>query len=186
MDGYRRQQTVDRDLQVNQSITEDALDDLIYRPRFTCRALEPTAGAAGPVFGNTNSHEYLGYAAGANLAARLSWPIPTAYWINGTVTLRIIWAGDTVSANPVQWQFHMSPTIVGAAPVNLAVTAANMPAVTVVNALMDYTFATTVNAVNSSHISTGLNIQRNGAIDTYPGIAKLFDFQLLYRPAAGH
>lgn len=186
MNGYRRDLTDSRAVQVNQGITESALDEILYRPRFPCRALEPTAGAAGPVFANVAAAEYLAFAAGADYRARVAVPLPTAYWTAGTFTVRLLWGGSAVSANVVQWQVNVAPTAVGGAPTNLATIVANTTGVTTVDAVLDYTFTTTVPIVNSSHVLTGVSIGRNGTVDTYPGEARLFGFQLIFTPTAGH
>jgi hypothetical protein len=185
MNGMRREQTNLRSIQLNQGVVESALDELLYRPRFSCQWLTPQAG--GPVFNNVNSTVCLDYAAGANAGARMTWPVPSPFWVAGTATIKIWWTGDTVSNTPVQWQFAMSPTALGGVPTNLTATIANVVfRFGTINAEQEYQFTSSVNVLNSSHATSGVNITRNGAIDTYPGIARLYAFQLIYTPAAGH
>lgn len=187
MNGLRRETTEKRDLMTNQGVIESALDELLYRPRYPATVLVPAAGAA---FGNVSSAAYLAYPKAGTPAGRVSLPTPPRYWEKGSMGIRIIWSGDTASAvTNVQWQVNMTLTALGGVPTVITGPQPAVPGPSVVNALQDYTFQTAgFWPVDASIISVGINIFRNGgsAADTYVGEARLFGFQVIYTPSAGH
>lgn len=187
MFGFHRENVQARELASNQGITEDALDDTIYRPRFPCTSLFPAAGAALNFFGPA---AYLAFPKAGTPAGRFSLPAPAAFWRQGSLTVRLIWSGDTASAvTNVQWQTNLTLTALGAAPAAITGPAPAVPGPAAANALQDYTFsADGFWPVTSAVISVGVNIFRNGGVaaDTYIGEARLFGFQIIYTPSGGH
>ena len=187
MIGYRREQTEERSQQVNQQITEDALDSIVYRPNYPATVLSPYGTAA---FGVGNGTAFLTLPNAVGGGGNVSLPIPTAYWIKGVLSVRIIWSGTVASAvTNVQWLLSMSLTKYNAAPATVSLATVDLAGPAVISALQDYTFsAGDTFPVDSSHILLGISLQRNGAAagDTYAGDAKLQGFQVIYTPAAGH
>lgn len=187
MNGFRREQTTDRDLQLNQGIAESSVDALGYSWRFSPTVLFPAAGAVLNMLGPA---PYMAYPKAGTPAGRMGFPAPTALWAAGTLTARLIWSGDTASTNVVAWQVNMTLTRAGGVPTVVSGPLPGVPGPSVVNALQDYTFvaASTFWPVDPSIIHIGVNIFRNGgiALDTYAGEARLFGFEIVYTPVAGH
>lgn len=187
MNGYRREQTEPRGVQLNQGLTESALDDVIYRPRFSGVALSPSGGtAAGFTAGTATS--YMVFPKAGTPVGRISYAIPSAFWIGGTLTGRFVWSGSVASAvTNVRWQLQLAPTALGAVPAVVTTAVAVVAGPTAILAVQDTTFAATF-PVNSSHIHLGISISRGAtdATDTYAGDAWLYSFQIIYTPVAGH
>lgn len=182
MNGMRREQTDPRSVQLNQGITEEALDASIYRPRFAPTQMIPLGGANLAIL-------WMAFPKAGSPSARSSMVVPSSHWSKGTITVRIIWTGDTASTNNVEWALNMyiaAPgDVLGAAITGPVV---DIPGPAAVNKVLDYTFTTTAFAVNSSHVYYDVTLFRNGgsAGDTYAGEARLLAFQVIYTPAAGH
>lgn len=188
MKGMRRELVERRDLMNNQGITESALDELLYRPRFPATVLVPAAGAA---FGNAiGPPEYLAYPKAGTPAGRFALPAPPGFWEKGSLGIRIIWTGDVASSiTNVQWQVNMTLTAVGGVPAAITGPVPAVPGPGVINAVQDYTFQSAgFWPVDASIVTVGINVFRNSgsAADTYAGEARLFGFQVIYTPAAGH
>lgn len=185
MNGYRRELATSRDLETNQGITETALDDTIYRVRFSPTVMTPSAGAAlfavGPLMA-------MQYPDAATAAARANYVVPTQMWIKGTITIRLIYGGDTSSTNPIVWGTNFVVATSGSsllAASGVAVQALPGPA----TARTPLVGTLTRNLpVDASTLVLGINIYRDGlaAGDTYAGIAELYGWELIYTPAGGH
>lgn len=186
MKGLRRELTERRDLMTNQGVIESALDEILYRPRFPATVLIPTAGAA---FGNAfGPPEYLAFPKAGTPAGRVTIVPPAGFWELGTLTLRLLWTGDAASTNNVEWAFNGTLTPLGSASTTITGPVADVPGPAVVGSRLSYTFTTQAFPVNASHAEFGLNIfrQATAGTDTYAGEARLFGFQVIYTPAAGH
>lgn len=184
MNGYRTEQTDDRAVQANQGITEAALDELLYRPRFPVTAMLPSGGAVFTSPPALQSSPYLAFPKAGTPMGRLD-IIPPTCWINGSLTVRIVWTGDTASVNTVDWQVNAAMTARGAAPIAALLAAASVAGPVGINQHIDTTFFSSVIAVNASHVMAGVTLIRNVA-DAYAGEVRVTGIQLIYQPAAGH
>lgn len=193
MDSYRREQTDPRSIQVNQGIVEATVDDLIYRPRFPCTALFPDAasGAAyGAVAGSSSLH--IAYPNAGSPTARMSWPVPSALWLRGTLSVRIVWSGDTASAvTDVVWRCNFAITALNGVPTGITGPQVAVAGPSVIGAIQNRVFTAEQAGffpIDSSAIHLGLAVVRDAgaAADTYAGEARLHSFQLIYTPVAGH
>lgn len=183
MNGFRRESVEPRDLTTNQGIVESALDELMYRPRFGPRALEPFGGA---VVGNVGASAYLALPNAGNPGGRMTLLTPPAFWVNGTINLRVIWGGSIASANTVNWMFNYTTATVNAAPVAGTGPSVFFAGPGVINGHNDNTFTTAPIPINSSHLAIGISLFINAGAGTYVGEVRLFGFQVIYTPAGGH
>lgn len=187
MNGFRRESTSPIDARVNQGIVELHVDRLAYRLPFSPTILLPAAGA---VLGNLGPAAYLAFPKAGTPAGRGSIPVPIPLWNRGNLTARLIWSGDTASANTVSWQVNMTLTAAGGVPTVITGPQPAIPGPPTINALQDYTFiaGSAFWPVNPSIIHIGFNVFRNGGIgiDTYAGEARLFGLEIIYQPADGH
>jgi hypothetical protein len=182
----RREQTDPRSVQLNQGIIENALDDLLYRPRFSAAGLQPGGGAVVGSIGPKGG-VVLPAASATNQSARGAFMPPADFWVKGQLQVLVSWTGTAASTiTNVQWNITISTATLGAAPVQ-STFALVTPGPAVVNGPVQTTFSQPW-AVDSSIVEIGINIGRRKDLgtDTYAGDVYIFAYRLIYIPAAGH
>lgn len=180
--GMNYGQTDRRALDVDRQVVGTTLDEVYNNPWIEIRSLRLANGAA--LNGISNISPYIAFPnAGFPLASFGILTRPA--WTNGTFTLRLVWSGDTASANTASWNFDYSTVDLGGVPGSTTgpVTTAAGPGT--INALQDYTIAF-AGALNATHIYVGVGLYRDAAADAYAGETRLFGLQFRFTPSPVH
>lgn len=191
MNGLRREQTDPRSIQLNQGITESALDELLYRPRF------PAALLDGPTVGNVGPAACRVYAkAAGTVNGRTDILAPQGgIWLKGNISIGVVWSGTVASTiTNVQWAISVSVSALGQVPANLGTWSFAAAGPATINGLLYTEFPNSSGAaaipwpVDASTVLVGVNIGRQAGIvtDTYLGDVNVFGFRVIYMPSAGH
>lgn len=181
MNGFRRDLTKERDLQVNQGLIEYHMDDACYRRDFGAAEIAFDAGARLDLTGTQIAVVNLPKGVVSRAEVTLLRP---ALWTDGQVALEIVYTSSTSSVLNFQGGYSASAYMAtdpwNAGPV-LVTVAFGIPGAAVATRPLSATMQAM--AINPLHGMLRFRFRRDGTADAHGGDMLIGAMRLTYTPA---